>query len=367
MRVVVDHGAAEARRLADADVARDHRVEDEIREVLANLALDVARQARAPVVHRQQHAGDRQPRVELALHQRERVEQAGEALEREVLGLDRHDHPVGRDQGVDRQRAERRRAVEDHVRRLVAQRCERLAQARLGPGLARQLHVRRGEVRAGRQQAQVRDVGRDERLARADAPAEHVVDARRSDIFENPSPTVALACASTSTRIVAIARLGDAGRDVDRRRRLADPALLVRDGVDRSHRRWNLATGPVRAASCRIRTVRTRITSPSSRDSEWPFAGHSLASREAGRRGSKLRADVEVSLVRLARRGRQEHDEPPRADIARVVGGRPRASASSVGVATALPCDELTPSRKRGAAYSSKTGSDASARAVTTS
>ena len=63
----MDHRAPEARRLAEADVARDHGVEDELREVLAHLALDVARQARAAVVHRQQHAGDGQARVELAL------------------------------------------------------------------------------------------------------------------------------------------------------------------------------------------------------------------------------------------------------------------------------------------------------------
>ena len=55
MRVVVDHRPAVARGLADAHVARDDRVEHERREVLADLALDVAREARAAVVHREQH------------------------------------------------------------------------------------------------------------------------------------------------------------------------------------------------------------------------------------------------------------------------------------------------------------------------
>ena len=94
-----------ARRLAEPDVARDHRVEDERGEVLADLALDVLGELRARVVHRQQHPGDGQPRVELALDQRERVQQPGETLEREVLGLDRHDHPLRGDQRVDRQGA----------------------------------------------------------------------------------------------------------------------------------------------------------------------------------------------------------------------------------------------------------------------
>ena len=49
----------------------------------------------------------------LSLIQRERVEQAGEALQCEVLGLDRDDHAIGGDERVDGQRPERRRAVED--------------------------------------------------------------------------------------------------------------------------------------------------------------------------------------------------------------------------------------------------------------
>src|SRR5215203_2715972 len=45
--VVVDDGTPEARRFAEAHVAGDHRVEDERREVLADLALDVLGQLRA--------------------------------------------------------------------------------------------------------------------------------------------------------------------------------------------------------------------------------------------------------------------------------------------------------------------------------
>ena len=121
------------------------------------------------VVHRQQHPGDGQPRVELALDERQGVEQAGEALEREVLGLDRHDHPVGGDERVDGQRAERRRAVEQHVGVGVAQRRERVAQPRLGAGQPRQLHVRAGEVGGGGEHDRPLDRGRAHRVARRDA------------------------------------------------------------------------------------------------------------------------------------------------------------------------------------------------------
>src|SRR3712207_8772959 len=60
---------------------------------------------------------DRQPGVELALDQLQRVEQLGEPLEREVLRLHRHDHLVRRDQRIDRERPERRGAVEQREQR----------------------------------------------------------------------------------------------------------------------------------------------------------------------------------------------------------------------------------------------------------
>src|SRR4051812_19255961 len=91
-RVVAYHWEAVAWGLAHTDVTRDHGVEDKLGEVLADLSFDVLSEPRAPVVHREHHAGDRQPRVHLALDQGERVEQAGEALEGEVLRLDGHDH-----------------------------------------------------------------------------------------------------------------------------------------------------------------------------------------------------------------------------------------------------------------------------------
>src|SRR3954466_4115265 len=112
-RVVADHGEAVARGLADADVTGDHGIEDELGEVLSDLALDVLREARSTVVHRQDHAGDRQAWVHLALDERERVEQPGQTLEGEVLGLDRHDHPVGGYEGVHGEWSKGGWAIED--------------------------------------------------------------------------------------------------------------------------------------------------------------------------------------------------------------------------------------------------------------
>src|ERR1044071_6356416 len=63
----------------------------------------------------------------------------GEALEREVLRLDRHDDAVGGDQRVDGQRAQRRRAVEDDEGVAGGDRGQRRAQALRGARLARAL------------------------------------------------------------------------------------------------------------------------------------------------------------------------------------------------------------------------------------
>ena len=84
-------GQAVARGLGDPDRARDDRVEDEGAEVLAHLALDVGGQPRAAVAHRDQDARDREPRVEPALDQVDRLHELRQPLERVVLGLDRHD------------------------------------------------------------------------------------------------------------------------------------------------------------------------------------------------------------------------------------------------------------------------------------
>src|SRR6266404_9192364 len=56
--VVMGQGEAVARRLRDAHGARDDGVEHERAEVLAYLRLDVGREPRAAVDHRQENAGD---------------------------------------------------------------------------------------------------------------------------------------------------------------------------------------------------------------------------------------------------------------------------------------------------------------------
>ena len=93
-------------------------------------------------------------RVQLALHERERLEQARQPLQRVVLGLHRHDHPVHRHELAHGQRARRGRAVEQDASEAVPYRVDRLAQAleRVDAGRldvrARQLPRRRATCEA---------------------------------------------------------------------------------------------------------------------------------------------------------------------------------------------------------------------------
>ena len=74
------------------------------------------------------------------------ADEIGEAFEREVLAVQRDQHAVGGDERVEREQAERGRAVdEDEVER-VAQRRRAGAQAALAIGERDELDFRAGEV-----------------------------------------------------------------------------------------------------------------------------------------------------------------------------------------------------------------------------
>src|SRR5579875_273482 len=105
----MDHGLAEAWRLSDPDIAWNHGVEHQVGEMRADLSLYVLSQTGPRVVHRHDHPGYGQARVQFPLHQRKGVEKPGKPFECVVLSLDGYQHTVGGDQRIDRQWSERRR------------------------------------------------------------------------------------------------------------------------------------------------------------------------------------------------------------------------------------------------------------------
>ena len=132
-----------ARRLGDADAARDHRLEDaagQCSRSSRSTSWESRVRSSCMVITTPAISSD-------GLSSRwtsfSGVEELDQALERQVLGLDRDDHLVGGDQGVDGDRPERGRAVEQRVGEALANRAEALAK----PGL---VAARRGAARPRR-------------------------------------------------------------------------------------------------------------------------------------------------------------------------------------------------------------------------
>src|SRR6266571_6894111 len=83
--VVGNRGQAVALGLCEADRARHGGAEDERTEVAPHLLLDLLREARPAVDHRQEKAADAEPRVEPPPDQLDRMEKLRQPLERVVL------------------------------------------------------------------------------------------------------------------------------------------------------------------------------------------------------------------------------------------------------------------------------------------
>ena len=272
-------------------------------------------------------------RVQLAADHPQRVEELDQPLERQVLGLDRHDHPVGGDQRVDADRAERGRAVEDGDREALADRAEAVAQARLGALEPRQLDRGAGEVAAGGDQPEVvrrRPAG----PPRRPRPRRSGSRRRRACMSRSPPSgdgRVALRIEVDEQGLRA--RRGDAGGEVDGGGRLPDSALLVRDRVDDSHQLGRLA-----ASIRRLAQPRGRFFAMPGRRGRSAGVGPDLAHHvEVAVPAAGVGADGEDPLRLHRERGvRRVPARPPRRDPAcpsRRPGRRPRASSGEASSA----------------------------------
>src|SRR5690349_13472135 len=104
---VVNHsGHPMAWRLAQFDVARNDRLEDLLLEELANFARDGLTQVRPVVAHGQQHAFNVERRVQTGLHSTNCLNKLRQALQSEVLAMQRNQHGVRRDESIECQKAQ---------------------------------------------------------------------------------------------------------------------------------------------------------------------------------------------------------------------------------------------------------------------
>src|SRR5207244_13385985 len=172
----------------------------------------------------QQDAADAEARIEAAADQVDRLHQLAETLERVVLRLHRHQHAVCSRERVDRQGAERRRAVEKDEVVLRRARRERLCAVVLAVAALRELDDRAGELRLRRHEIEVRKLGVLRELLQRRA-VEQVV--ARGSVRAHPE---AGGCVRLWVEVDderALPRLREARGEVDGGRRLADSALLI--------------------------------------------------------------------------------------------------------------------------------------------
>ena len=160
-------------RFGVRDRGPDRGVEQLLSEVLAQRVERLAGVAGPHVGDVQHDAEPVEVRVEVLARQLDHLERLLDALEREVLGLGRDQRVVGGDERVDREQAERRRAVDHDQVVVVAELAEGLLERELAAHLAAQGELGLGEPEIGRDDPVVH--GR----AGLGAPGQNVADRRR--------------------------------------------------------------------------------------------------------------------------------------------------------------------------------------------
>ena len=250
--VVGHHGLTVAGSLGHPDVARDDRPEHLVRKVGPHLRGDLVGQSGAAVVHRQEHGGHVDAGVQVCPYQLDGVEQLCQPLQGVVLTLDRNEYLASRDQRVQREQAERRRAVDEHVVRWPGisgrapvdrgrgqEAVDGPAQPVLACHLRGQLDVGAGEVERGRDAGQGgSELGRPCHVGDGHAAEQDLVGGRRTDGMRDAEcctgVSLRVAVDDTHAKPVHRQRCGQ----IDRAGGLADSTFLVghREHPGRSRR-----------------------------------------------------------------------------------------------------------------------------------
>ena len=142
--------------LGQAHAARDDGLVDRRAEVAADFRGDFRRQVRPSVEHREEDSLDRELGVQVIPNEIDGGGELAEPLEGVVLALDRDQHRVGCGERVDREQAERRRAVDEHVVVVVADVVERRREAALAGHQRCQLDLGSGQRERGRDEVKAR-------------------------------------------------------------------------------------------------------------------------------------------------------------------------------------------------------------------
>ena len=162
-------------------------------------------------------------------------DQLSDALQGVVLTLDRHEDLVRRTQRVDREQAERGRAVDQHVVVVVDDGVDCPVEPSLAAEGRHQLDLGAGQFEVCRGDEQALDAGRLDAVLERHVVQQDVVHRRVQTALD------AQARRRVGLRVDvddqdSLAEVGEGRADVDRRRRLADTAFEIGDGDDAGER-----------------------------------------------------------------------------------------------------------------------------------
>ena len=227
-------------RLAHGHRLADHRriqIDVQILRRLPDHVDQFARQAGAVAPPRNQNPRNLQPRVAVAPHVLHRVKKLLEPLQREHLEPHRNHHVVRRRQRVERQHAQRGRAVHDDV---VVGRGDRVAQPaqQVFAPHAGELHIRRGQVERRRDQIHALPRRLNHVRSRRVAPQRLVQPGQR---IVRPHRKGQIALRVAVDRQYALTLTGEPHRQRMGRRRLRNAALLIDQCRYPSHSAFPLA------------------------------------------------------------------------------------------------------------------------------
>ena len=204
------------------------------------LVADLLLQRDARIEHHTQQADDLQVLVEIGVHLLDRVDQVGQPFEREVLALHRHDDAMGGTQAVEREQAERGRAIDQDEVVFGADRSQCRAQTLLATIEADHFDFGTGQFAVGAQDVvaaarRLQLLGFDTRFGHGCRLEQHVIHRQLQLALVDPGPHGRVALRIEIDHEHALAHFGQTSRQIDGGGRLADAALLIGDAENFGH------------------------------------------------------------------------------------------------------------------------------------
>ena len=200
--------------------------------MVLELFADLLLQGDARIEHDAQQTDDLEVRVEVGVHPLDGVDQIGQALQRKILALHGHDHPVRCAQPVEREQRQRGRAIHQHKVVLRIDLGQGRAQALFAPLQPHKFDLSTGQFAVGTEHIKTaagiqQFLAGDPRLFDAGRFEQHVVDRQFELALVDARAHGGVALWVQIDHEHALPELGQAGGQVDGGGGLAHPTLLI--------------------------------------------------------------------------------------------------------------------------------------------